>query len=116
MEIIRKSEGLKAGDLYALTKGNTVRKMQDAKGETIDVSKYVLYTDQDQAGNPMQILSVETAEGVRYATNSKTLVRNFLDIQDIFDQDPEAARPTKYVIGSKRSNGGREYLTCDIAE
>lgn len=116
MEIIRKSEGLKAADLYALTKGNTVRKMQDAKGEDLTISKFVLYTDQDQAGNPMQILSVETTGGVRYATNSRTFIRNFTDIQDIFDQDPEAERPTKFAIGSKRSNGGREYLTCDIAE
>lgn len=115
MEIIRKSEGLTAADLYALTKGNTVRKMQDAKGETLNISKFVLYNDADQAGNPMTILSVETKDGVRYATNSRTFVRNFMDIQVIFDQDPEAVRPTEYTVGSRKSNGGREYLVCDLA-
>ena len=43
MEIIRKTEGLTSADLYALTKGNDVRKLSDAKGETIEIAKYVLY-------------------------------------------------------------------------
>ena len=52
MEIIKKTEGLTSADLYALTKGNDVRKMADAKGEVLDVLKYVLYKDEDVHGNP----------------------------------------------------------------
>ena len=47
MEIIKKTEGLTSADLYDLTKGNDVRKMADAKGEVLDVLKYVLYKDVD---------------------------------------------------------------------
>ena len=47
MEIIKKTAGLTSADLYALTKGNDVRKMADARGEVLDVLKYVLYKDED---------------------------------------------------------------------
>ena len=114
MEIIKKTEGLTSADLYALTKGPDVRKMTDAKGEVIDIAKFVLYKDEDVNGNPMNVLAVETVEGAKYATNSKTFIRNFTDILAIFgagDEEP----PTRFVVGSGRSKGGREYLTCDIA-
>lgn len=114
MEIIRKTEGLTAADLYALTKGNDVRRMADAKGEVLDISKYVLYKDEDQNGNPMTVLAVETVAGAKYATNSKTFVRNFCDILAIFDEGGEDL-PTRYIVGSGRSKSNREYFTCDIA-
>ena len=114
MEIIKKTEGLTSGDLYALTKGNDVRKMADAKGEILDIAKYVLYNDEDVKGNPMSVLAVETVDGIRYATNSKTFVRNFCDILAIFgagDEEP----PTRFIVGCGVSKSNREYLTCDIA-
>ena len=115
MEIIKKSEGLTSADLYSLTKGSDVRKMADAKGEILEISKFVLYQDTDVNGEPMQVLSVETAHGVRYATNSKTFVRNFKDILDIFEISGEPL-PTKFKVGSGRSKSNREYLTCDISK
>ena len=114
MEIIRKTEGLNSADLYALTKGNDVRKMADAKGEVLDVLKFVLYKDEDTNGNPMTVLAVETVGGAKYATNSKTFVRNFGDILAILD-DGNEPMPTRYIVGSSRSKSNREYLTCDIA-
>ena len=42
MKIIRKTEGLTSADMYALTKGNDVQKMFDAKGEVLDIAKYVM--------------------------------------------------------------------------
>ena len=115
MEIIKKTNGLTSADLYMLTKGNDVRKMADAKGEIIDICKYVLYTDEDANGNPMTVLAVETVDGIKYATNSMTFVRNFCDILAIFgagDEEP----PTRFIVGSGRSKSNREYLTCDIAK
>lgn len=114
MEIIKKTEGLTATDIYGLTKGNDVRKLSDAKGEVLEVAKFVLYEDTDNKGEPMTVLSIETAQGVRYATNSKTFVRNFSDIVAIHEASGEAI-PAKYNVGSAVSNAGREYLTCDIA-
>lgn len=114
MEIIRKTEGLTSADIYALTKGNDVRKMADAKGEVLDVLKFVLYKDEDTNGNPMTVLAVETVAGARYATNSKTFVRNFGDILAIYEAGNEEL-PTRFIVGSGRSKSNREYLTCDIA-
>jgi hypothetical protein len=114
MEIIKKTDGLTSADLYALTKGNDVRKMADAKGEVLDIVKYVLYKDEDTQGNPMTVLAVETVDGAKYATNSKTFVRNFSDILAIFAEGNDTP-PTRYIVGSGKSKSNREYLTCDIA-
>lgn len=114
MEIIKKSAGLTTADLYSLTKGNDVRKMADAKGEILDITKYVIYKDENANGEPITILSVETLAGAKYATNSKTFVRNFCDILAIFEEGGDEP-PTRYIVGSGRSKGNREYLTCDIA-
>lgn len=114
MEIIKKTNGLTSADLYALTKGNDVRKMVDAKGEVLDVLKYVLYRDEDVHGNPMTVLAVETVDGARYATNSKTFTRNFADILAIYEAGNEEP-PTRFIVGSGKSRSNREYLTCDIA-
>ena len=115
MELIKKTEGMTSADLYALTKGNDVRKMADAKGETLDITKFVLYRDEDVNGNPMTVLAVETVDGAKYATNSKTFVRNFSDILAIFEAGNEEM-PTRFIVGSGKSKSNREYLTCDIAK
>lgn len=114
MEILKKTNGLTSADLYSLTKGNDVRKMADAKGEVLDITKFVLYKDEDVNGNQMTVLAVETASGAKYATNSKTFVRNFSDIVAIFDDGNEEL-PTRFIVGSGKSKSNREYLTCDIA-
>lgn len=114
MNIIAKTEGMTAGDLYKLTKGTDVRKMSDAKGEILNVAKYIIYEDTDTEGEVMKVLAFETAEGARYATNSKTFVRNFSDILEMFTSTGEAL-PTAYRVGSGRSRSGREYMTCDLA-
>ena len=114
MEIIKKTDGLTSADLYSLTKGNDVRKMADAKGEVLEITKFVLYTDEDVNGNPMTVLAVETANGAKYATNSKTFTRNFSDIIAIYEAGNEAL-PTRFIVGSGKSKSNREYLTCDIA-
>ena len=114
MEIIKKTEGLTTADLYSLTKGNDVRKMVDAKGEVLDIIKYVLYKDEDVHGNLITVLAVETVAGAKYATNSKTFIRNFADILAIYEAGNEEM-PTRFIVGTGKSKSNREYLTCDIA-
>ena len=113
MEILKSTEGLKAADIYSMTKGSGIRKMQDAKGEVLQVEKYVLYQDQNQNGEPQEVLSMETVQGVRYATNSKTFIRNFFDILSTFAGMGEEYGMA-FLVGSGTSRNGREYLTCDI--
>jgi len=114
MTIVNQTPNLKATDIYSMTKGNDVRKMQDFEGEVIDIAKFILYTDASSSGDEMTILCVETTDGTRIATNSATFIRNFWDIQTIFNSSGEEA-PKKYKVGSGRSRSNRKYLTCDIA-
>ena len=114
MEITFKTENLTAADIFALTKGDDVKKMRDAEGETLELAKYVIYNDVDVKGELMTVLAVETVGGVRYATNSKTFVRNFTDIIEIHKAANEPM-PTKFIVGSGTSNHGRKYLTCAVA-
>lgn len=113
MEIIKKTANITAADLFAMTKGPEVRKMQDAKGELLDLLAYVLYKDDKNDGEPVTVLAVKTVEGAMYATNSKTFIRNFSDILAMYEECGEEL-PTKYKVGSARSNAGREYLTCTV--
>lgn len=114
MKILKQTATLTPADIYALTKGNDVRKMTDAVGEILDVAKYVVYEDTDVEGKVMNVLAVETVDGAKYATNSKTFVRNFTDILDIFEAGGETP-PTSFKVGSQKSKSNREYITCDIA-
>ena len=114
MEIIKKTEGMTAGDLYSLTKGNNVRKMADFEGEVLDVLKYVLYKDINGQGEETVVLALETVAGAKIATNSKTFIRNFADILAMYAEAGEDA-PTRFIVGSGTSRSGRHYLTCDIA-
>lgn len=114
MTIISKTEGMSLKDVVALTKGNDIRKMKDAVGETLDFAKVVIYEDTDKDGNPMKVLAVETASGVKYATNSATFIRNYTEIMEIFANSDEEA-PTTFKVGSGVSKSDRPYITCDIA-
>ena len=113
MEIIKKTNNITAADLFAMTKGPEVRKMQDAKGETLDLLAYVIYKDDKNDADPVTVLAVKTVEGAMYATNSKTFIRNFSDILAMYEECGEEL-PTRYKVGSARSNAGREYLTCTV--
>lgn len=114
MEIIKKTNNITAGDLFEMTKGPNVRKMADAKGETLDLLSYVIYKDDKGDGSdPVTVLSVTTVEGAKYATNSRTFIRNFSDILAMYEECGEEI-PTRYKVGSARSNAGREYLTCSL--
>ncbi len=112
MKIIERSATLTTADLYAMTKGNTARGMKDAVGETLEITGYVLYSDTNSKGEEVEVLSLRTADGI-YTTNSRTFIRNFRDILEIFEEGGEAA-PSRYLVGQKMSKSNRPYLTCDI--
>ena len=114
MEIIKKTDGLTSADLYALTKGNDVRKMADAKGEVLDILSYVIYKDDKGDGSdPVTVLSIKTVDGVMYATNSKTFIREFLDMLSCFEEVGEKVDCIEILTGT--SKAGREYISCRYA-
>lgn len=115
MEIIKRTDGLTAKDLYNMTKGSMVRKMSDAKGEVLDVLHYIVYKDTNSETSEVSVvLSMMTTSGGIYATNSKTFIRNFLDILTMYEDTGEEV-PTKFAVSSARSRNGREFLVCDLA-
>ena len=114
MKILSKTEGMSLKDVVALTKGNDIRKMKDAVGETLDFDQIVIYEDEDSKGNPMKVLAVKTTSGVKYATNSAVFIRNYEEIQSIFAESEEET-PTTFKVGTGVSKSGREFITCDIA-
>lgn len=114
MNIIRKSEGISAGDLYSMTKSNYIKKMTEAKGKNLAVKFFVEYSDVDVNGNEMTILSFLCEDGICYATNSPTFVRNFNDLVSIYEETGETI-PSAFKVGTGTSRAGREYITCDLA-
>ena len=114
MEIIKKTDNITAAEMFSMTKGNEVRKMTDAKGEILDIQSYIIYKDDKGDGSePVTVMSIKTVEGAMYATNSRTFIRNFSDILAMYEECGEEV-PTRYKVGSARSNAGREYLTCSL--
>ena len=114
MQIVFKTEEMTLKEVVSLTKGNDVKKMSDAVGEVLNFDKVVIYEDVNSKGEPMNVLAVQTAEGVKYATNSATFIRNYTEIVDIF-KDSEEEIPTTFKVGSGTSKAGRPFITCDIA-
>ena len=114
MEIIKKTASITAGDMLEMTKGPNVRKMADAKGEVLDILAYILYKDDKGDGSdPVTVLAIKTVEGAMYATNSRTFIRVFSDILAMYEDCGEEI-PSRFKVGSARSNAGREYLTCSL--
>lgn len=114
MKILYQSEGMTLKDVVSLTKSNDVQKMSDAVGEVLDFDKVVIYEDVNSKGEPMQVMAIQTVQGVKYATNSATFIRNWKEINDLFaDSDEEA--PTTFKVGSGTSKNGRPFICCDIA-
>ena len=114
MQITFKTEGMTLKEVVALTKGNDVQKMSDAVGEVLDFDKVVIYDDVNSKGEPMQVMAVQTKPGAKYATNSATFIRNYVEIINLFDDSGEEA-PTTFKVGSGTSKNGRPFICCDIA-
>lgn len=98
-------------ELYQMTKSPEIMKMSTAVDTVLDVAEWCLRIDEapDQE-EQARILSILTPENEVYATNSKTFIREFLDIADIFAADGIPVRRVK--IASGRSRAGRQFITA----
>lgn len=115
MNIIYKTEGMTAKDLYTLTKSNSVAKLSTLKGKTIDIDQVVLYEDVNtKTGEFIKVLAMKLKDGTCCATNSGTFIRGFEDILTMFGESGEPI-PTLLKVAVGTSRNGREYLSCEIA-
>lgn len=111
MNIIKASEGLQNIDIYKLTRSPSTVKLSEMKDKTINVKDYVFYEDSrmksDGSVVTSRILSIRTADGTIYATNSPTFIDEYLYILDLFGEPGEI----KVVGGTSR--GGRAFITAE---
>lgn len=111
MTIQKASADLTTVDIYRLTKAPNARKMSDAKGQRIPLSKWAMYDDVNRkTGEVHTILSIASEDGVVYATNSPTFVNDFVSMMELFEAAGEAVPAV--VVESGISKGGREFITC----
>ena len=114
MNILKSANGITADEIYGLTKSTDVRRLKDAKGEILGVEKYVYYEEENSDGENVKVLAMVTDNDVKYATNSKTFIRDFFAILTIFSEEYKNS-PICFIVGSRISNSGNEYLTCEKA-
>lgn len=110
MEIIRQGNDYTKRDIYNMTRNPEVKKLREAVGETLAISKYLIYTDTDSAGNEQTILSFITADNEIYGTNSPTARKEFEYISDLMEDEQFSV---KVIEG--QSKAGRTYITLALA-
>lgn len=113
MNIITKSSNVvSAFDLYKLVQSPERKKLTDIKGQTIELDKWVLYTEPDKDGKEMSLLALSTVDGTTYCTNSATFCRSFESAVKTFGQFGEEFHKIQVSIGT--SKNGRNYIDCVV--
>lgn len=91
---------------YALTKDPTIQKVSDHAGEEYKVKSWMHYGDSNAAGQDVDVLTF--SDGITVlGTNSRTFIRDFLDIVDIAEGAPFSI---EICTGSTKNN--RTYYSC----
>lgn len=107
MEIIKQGKAFtSAKETYKYTRGGNLINMRNAVGQELDVENYILFMNDDK-----EVLTVITADGDGYVTNSKSFITEFTAIASLCEDSNEAF--TIEVI-KKQSKGGRDFLICGI--
>ena len=113
MNIINKSANVASSfDLYKLVQSPERNKLTDIKGRTIELDKWVLYTEPDKDGKEMKLLALTTVDGAAYCTNSATFCRSFESAVAMFAQFGEEFHSIEIVTGTSKNN--RDYIDCVV--
>ena len=113
MNIITKSSNVASSfDLYKLVQSPERKKLTDIKGQTIELDKWVLYTEPDKDGKEMKLLALVTADGSAYCTNSATFCRSFESAVAMVAQFGEEFHKIQVTTGT--SKNGRDYIDCIV--
>lgn len=113
MNIINKSANVaSAFELYKLVQSPNRNKLTDIKGQTIELDKWVLYTEPDKDGKEMVLLALSTVDGTAYCTNSSTFCRSFESAVATFGQFGEEFHKIQVTTG--KSKNGRDYIDCVV--
>lgn len=129
MKIIKASkENLTAKERYMLTMSPKTQKMSEQVGSIIPIKDWCVFVDSKEVkkdgevvmenGAPkideVEIFSIVTPDGETFATNSATLMADFMAMLDCFKDSGEELKAIEIISGT--SNKGREFITCAYAE
>ena len=114
MTIIEKSRDFTLMELYKLTQDPQNTVFKEHVGEVLEVTGYVLYTDDDDK----EILTLELAEGSAIGGNSPTIQRSFMKILALYyslGQSPFPMTITIYTAPSSK-NKDRNFIDIRLIE
>jgi len=104
-------ENMSAKDKYDLLRSPKMQRMQDVKGQRLEVAAYLIREETNDEGEVSTIVSVKTKDGDLVATNSKTFLREFEAIIQCVGASEFALDVLDGV-----SRAGRHYVTCAWAD
>lgn len=100
-------ENLSAKNKYDLMRSPKTQRMQDMKGQRLEVSAYMIREETNSEGEVTTIVTVKTKDGDLVATNSKTFLREF---EAIIECVGCAEFALDVMDGVSRN--GHHYVTC----
>lgn len=114
MKIIEKSHQMNVSELHAMTRANSIKKMESAKGSTLNIDAWVMYEDEKtdkQTGevSTVTVLSIRDGDEV-FATVSPTFKGEFFAIKNMCEDAGEAFDHVIVTTGTSRA--GRTFITC----
>lgn len=104
-------ENLSAKDKYDLLRSPKTQRMQDMKGQRLEVAAYMIREETNSEGEVTTIVSVKTKDGDLVATNSKTFLQEF---EAVIECVGGAEFALDVMDGISRN--GRHYVTCAWAD
>ena len=110
MEIIQKSENLSKKQIYNMTRGPKVEKVQKSVG-IHEFKGFVYYSDEKQDGTEIQVLSILIEGNKAIATNSQTFIPQFLEAYEMLDGDF-----TKFEVVQTSTKAGRTCYQFAVAD
>lgn len=113
MNVIAKSSNIATPfDLYKLVQSPDRSKLTDIKGQTIELDKWVLYSEPNKDGVEQKLLSLLDTSGKAYCTNSATFCKSFEAAVAMFAQYGDEFHQIQVSVGT--SKNGREYIDCVV--
>ena len=108
------SKNVEGADLYFLTTSPEIQKMTTAKGQTLALDKWALFSDEDRkTGEMRRVLSIKSGDKM-YATNSATFIDSFAAMLECFAKTGLDVHHIRVTTGT--SNSGREFINCVYAD
>jgi len=115
MEILRKKNSTdKASTLYNMLHGSSRLALKQFDGDTMEIENYIVFSDENQDGEPMTCVTIREPDGTMWTTNGATFVRDFCTILEACESCGETVTAIKIVDG--KSKKGRTFRTCEMVE